>query len=198
VRHCNIFSFYFLDWTIPGSSTVFLNLPTFNTSTTPSHTAAGSIATAATFPLLQVNVQQSPPYPQTIPPKVVKKILSLEYIDMAELLPKYWDYDEPESHCCGSHSTRTTRRSPVSNILIWLDFCALLVAVLCSVHPNKVGEFMPYQKTIISAYQKYAGDGWIIYNSSFRRQLEITGLGPNGWEVGQQDIHRQSHRHYSV
>lgn len=154
------------------SSAVLLHLPTFSrTTTTPSHTAGGSIA-AATAPLLPVNAQQlhSPSYPQTIPPKVVKKILSLEYVDMAELLPEYWDYDEPEPHCCGSHSSRGTRRNPVANILVWLDCYASLVAVLCSVYPNKAGEFMAYQKTIITAYRKYAGDGWIIYDSSFRRK----------------------------
>jgi len=81
------------------------------------------------------------------------------------------------------HSTRTTCRSPVSNILIWLDCYASLVAVLCSAHPNKAGEFMAYQKTIISAYRKYVRDGWIIYDYSFR--CKATNLKSLDW--GQMD-----------
>ena len=49
--------------------------------------------------------QSLPPYPRAIPPKLVKKILALEYIDMSELLSEHYDdYDETESTCCG-HTT---------------------------------------------------------------------------------------------
>jgi len=109
-----------------------------------------------------------------IPPKLVKKILALEYVDMAELLAEHYNsHEESESPCC-SHSSKSSRRTPVSNIVVWLDCYASLVAVLSSAHPEKFNQFMMYQKTIILAYQRFAGDGWVVYDSSYRRQAANT------------------------
>lgn len=121
-----------------------------------------------------VNASQPPPYPQDIPAKLVKKISNLEFVDMSELLPSYWRQEEPESHCCGGHLAHGIKRSPVTDILVWLDCYASLVAVLCSAHPNKIGHLMMYQKIIIKAQRSYVGDGWVIYDSSFRRKAANT------------------------
>jgi len=64
------------------------------------------------------------PMPNTqkvIAVKLVKKILALEYVDIAELQSEHWGNHETESTCYGGHSTRSTQRTPVSNILTWLD-----------------------------------------------------------------------------
>jgi len=89
---------------------------------------------------------------------------------MSELLSEHYDdYNDVESSCC-SHTTRSTRRTTITNILVWLDCYASLVAVLCSAYPDKFHQFMAYQKTNILAYRRFAGDGWVIYDSSFHRQ----------------------------
>ena len=136
--------------------------------TTSTHSAAGLLsATNTPIATPQSYVQ----YPKALPPRLVKKILALEFIDMAELQSDHWDsYEETEPTCCSSHSTRSTRRTPVTNILIWLDCYASLVSVLCSAHPEKFSQFMIYQRTIIKAHRRFAGDGWIIYDTSYRRQ----------------------------
>ena len=105
-------------------------------------------------------------------------LVALEYVDMVELQSEHWDnYDKTESVCCSSHSTRSSRRTPVSNIL---DCYASLVSVLCSAHPEKFGQFMTYQKTIISAHHRYAGDG-LTAPIAARQRHEIFELGANGW-----------------
>ena len=136
--------------------------------------------------MIQANYMKShPQYPQGIPPKLLKKILALEYIDMAELLSENYDYlDEAESPCC-SHSTRSSRRFPVTNIIVWLDCYASLVSVLCSAYPDKVGQFMMYQKTIILAHRRFAGEGWVMYDSSYRRQAS----NAKSLDWGQMDGH---------
>ena len=48
------------------------------------------------------------PFPQDIPPNVVKKILNLEYVEMAELLPEYWGADEPELHCYSNQPSKAS------------------------------------------------------------------------------------------
>jgi len=50
------------------------------------------------------------------------------------------------------------------------DCYASLVSVLCLAQPEKFGQFMAYQKTIIKAHRRFAGDGWIIYDSFYCRQ----------------------------
>jgi len=93
---------------------------------------------------------------------------------MAELMQDNWEQDEPEAHCCGSHQPKSSRRRPVTNILVWLDCYASLVAVLCSVHPHKISHFLAYQKTIINAQQSFVGDAWVQYDTRFRRKAANT------------------------
>jgi len=85
-----------------------------------------------------------PPYIHNIPTKSV--IISLEYVEMAELLVNRWTQEESESHCCGGHLTHSVKRGPVTDIVLWLDCYASLVAVLCSRYPDKIEHFIMYQK----------------------------------------------------
>ena len=85
-----------------------------------------------------------------LPPKLRKKILDLEYIEMAELLPESWQAVEETLSCC-HQSGRRLKRAPVTDILTWLDCYATLVAVLCTVYAQFAPEFMAYQKTILKA-----------------------------------------------
>ena len=110
--------------------------PTASSSQTVCNTTDSRPKTA--FPVIpSIGSDHQAPYPQDIPPKVVKKILNLEYVDMAELLPECWGTEEPESLCCSSQLSKTSRRGPITDILVWLDCYASLVAVLCSAHPHK-------------------------------------------------------------
>ena len=85
---------------------------------------------------------------------LVKKILTLEYINISQLLLEHHDkHDEAKSPCC-SLSTKSTQWPPstVSNIVVWLDCYAFLVTVLCSAHPDRFSQIMMYQKIIILAH----------------------------------------------
>ena len=114
-----------------------------------------------TSPKCLFSISELAQYQKVIPIKLVKEILALEYIDIAELQSEHWDdYDETET-------TRSSQWTPVSNILTWLDCYAPLVSVLCSAHSEKFDQFMTYQKSIISAHRRYTGDVWVIYDSSY-------------------------------
>ena len=161
-----------LDWRLPILPTTLQTFPTFgNTETATSQSTTGLLSATSGPTTHRPTPQSYTQYPKALPPKLIKKILALEYIDMADLQSDHWDdYEETEPTCCSGHSTRSTRRTPVTNILTWLDCYASLVSVLCSAHPEKFGQFMTYQRTIIKAHRRYAGDGWVIYDSSYRRQ----------------------------
>ena len=107
-----------------------------------------------------------------LPPKLRKKILDLEYIEMAELLPESWQAVEETLSCC-HQSGRRLKRAPVTDILTWLDCYATLVAVLCTVYAQFSPEFMAYQKTILKAARDFEGTCWVTYDSCYRRQAAL-------------------------
>ena len=89
------------------------------------------------------------------------------------LVPDSWRFqDEEQSKCC--HQNRCLRRGPVTDILLWIECYASMVAVLSSGFPQKTPELMAYQKTIVRAYRSFSGDGWVTYDSCYRRKAAIT------------------------
>ena len=61
---------------------------------------------------------------------------------------------------------QTQRRGPVTDILLWVDCYASLIAVLSAEHPTK----MPYLKTIVYASKSFTWDGWVTYDACYRRK----------------------------
>lgn len=107
-----------------------------------------------------------------LPQKLVKRIRELEYVEMSELVQEAWQFhDEEQGSCC--HAKRR-RRNPVTDILIWVDCYASLVAVLSVDHPDKTPEFMAYMKTVVYASKSFSGDGWVTYDSCYRRKAAAT------------------------
>ena len=84
----------------------------------------------------------------SVPPRLVRKILSLEFVDMWELLPESWRLDQSEGSCCHA---RRPRRGLVTNFLLWTECFATLVAVLATRYPEKTPHFMAYLRTITRA-----------------------------------------------
>jgi len=92
---------------------------------------------------------------------------------MAELVPDSWRFQEEEqSKCC--HQNKRLRRGPVTDILLWVECYASLVEVLSSCFPQKTSELMTYLKTIVKAHRSFAGEGWVTYDSCYRRKAAIT------------------------
>ena len=160
-----LFSIAFTEMGRLPASSIIATFPTFSTTVTSSP--------AIPMPSLATMSMMPPPIPPLvnqigipIPPRLSKKILDLEFIEMSELLPDTWNIQEEERGCC---SRRTTRRGPVTDILVWLECFAALVAVLSTKYPDKVTHFMTYQRTILKAQRCFVGDGWVTYDSTYRR-----------------------------
>ena len=97
----------------------------------------------------------------SLPPKVVKKILDLEFVDMAEVTA---DDDTSQS------SGRPQPRLPVTTISQWLERYSLMAAILCSRFPEKAPELFAYQSLIVRAERNYEGGRWVVYDRQFRRE----------------------------
>ena len=62
----------------------------------------------------------------------------------------------------------------MTDILLWVKCYASLMSVLASRYPDKIGQFTAYQRTIIKAHRSFVGDGWVIYDSYYRRKAAVT------------------------
>ena len=107
-----------------------------------------------------------------VPEKLMKKIWSLEYIEMNQLLPEAWvqdSYSESSSHCCHNASASKPKKG-VSSIFSWIQCYSTLVSILAHKFPSKVPQLMAYQSIIVRCYTDYEGDGWLAYDRAYRRK----------------------------
>lgn len=105
----------------------------------------------------------------SLPPKLTKKILDLEFIDMLELIPDAWRFAEEEGSKCCHQARRVPKRGPITDITLWIECYSVLVAILTTKYPTFAPEFMAYQRTIVHAQRSFAGDGWSTYDMAYRR-----------------------------
>lgn len=108
----------------------------------------------------------------SVPPKLIKKILAKEYVDMYELLPETWQL-EAEGSCC--HSKRPRRSLIVTDISIWTECFATMAAILASAFPEKAPQFFAYLRTITKASRTFEGSAWASYDMTYRRQAANRG-----------------------
>ena len=102
----------------------------------------------------------------SLPPKLTKKILDLEFIDMLELIPDAWRYADEEGSKCCHQARRVPERGPITDITLWIECYSVLVGTKYSTFAP---EFMAYQHTIVHVQHSFAGDGWSTYDMAYRR-----------------------------
>ena len=98
----------------------------------------------------------------TISPKVVRKILALEFVEMAELTV------DDVAQTLGRPPAPT--RPPITDISLWLERYAVMAAILATRFPCKAPELLAYQATIVRAEHNYEGKRWVSYDRQFRRE----------------------------
>lgn len=104
----------------------------------------------------------------SIPKKLADKILTLEFVDMADL-PEQWRIEENrDGGCCSLQ--KVNKKRLLTDILLWLECYSTMVAVLASGYPDKAAHFMAYQQTIIHASKNFPGAAWASYDLCFRRK----------------------------
>ena len=121
-----------------------------------------------------------------VPMKIAVKIRRGEFIDMGELLPKFWAppwENDPQT----KSEAKTRQARLVQDIFRWIQCFGTYVSVMAPLHPERVPELMAYQAMIVRASQDYAGLAWVHYDSAFRRQPW------QSWHIGQLTTPRFTH-----
>ena len=95
-------------------------------------------------------------------PKLVKRILNLEFTDMAELLPDSWPDKNVHTELGHPHCRACHPR--VTDILTWLKCFGRLSSVLYMKFSDMTAEFWAYQTSIFRASRKFEGTAWVAYD----------------------------------
>ena len=78
----------------------------------------------------------------SLPPKVVKRLLNLEFIEMADLRGDIWPDDATVE---SSTAPRRMAKPPIISISTWLECYGRMAAILTSRFPEKAPELWAYQ-----------------------------------------------------
>ena len=121
-----------------------------------------------THPVAAHNI--SPPVPVgegflPVSQKLVSKIESGAFVDMAELLPDRLGNTRVNSDEQGS--SRPKKRS-VTSILEWIQCFSIYTSIIAKKQPERVPDLLGYQTLLIDAYLEYRGDTWVGYDRRFR------------------------------
>ena len=106
----------------------------------------------------------------SLPPKVVRRILNLEFVEMAELTADIW-VDDPPATDQGHPARRSSAKPLITDVKVWLECYARMAALLVTRFPDKGPELWAYQTTILRAAHNYEGSNWVAYDRQFRRDM---------------------------
>lgn len=109
-----------------------------------------------------------------VPAKVVEKILSGQFVDMAELLRDNMEVERRrntmEYTTAGPAPTARPVRREVPDLLSWVQCFGMFASVMASKFPEKVTQLLAYQTIIIREARRCGGGGWQGYDRMFRQQ----------------------------
>ena len=155
------------------------NLPTFSTvqtgssplsllaSVATSHLAHSDLPGAPTTgpTLVGHNLYNKGPYNPAalLPPRLVKRILDLEYVEMSDISP-----DDTPAPLTG-HPPPPPKK-PIQDISRWVEKFATMAAVLTARFPEKAPEMFAYLTSIVKAERNFEGSRWVAYDRCYRRE----------------------------
>ena len=87
---------------------------------------------------------------------------------MRELLPDSWHAEELKDTCC--RAPRPRRGGLITDVVLWCECYATMVAVLSTKYPEKAPHFMDYMRSIVRASRTFEGAAWASYDAAFRRR----------------------------
>lgn len=114
-----------------------------------------------------------------IPQKLVQRIQTGEFVDMADLLPDNLELRRREDNDASSSGTTGKRRArTITNLLTWVQCFATYAAVVGEKYPNRTRDLLAYIRLVVREAQRNGGDGCTIrcLGSTPQRALLLPSL----------------------
>ena len=99
----------------------------------------------------------------SLSPKVVKRILELEFVEMSEMMV---DDNTPQT----PGRPPAPARLPINDISQWLERYSLMASMLATRFPEKAPELFAYQATIAWAERNHERKRRVSYDHQFQRE----------------------------
>ena len=99
----------------------------------------------------------------SLPTKLVKRILELDFVEMSEITGDLEPTQVPGR-------PPPPARLPITDISIWVERYSLMAATLAARFPEKAPELFAYQATIVRAERNYDTGRWVLNDRQFRRE----------------------------
>ena len=111
-----------------------------------------------------------------MPPKLVQKIISWEYVDLGELLPEHLHLASSGTSTSSSvvillessYNTHRRKQRQITDIATWVQIFSSYMLVLATKHPEALPELISYQLLIVQHGQKFRYPSWLRYDIDFR------------------------------
>lgn len=112
-----------------------------------------------------------------LPAKLVKEILTGEFMELSKLLPKNYNVlnplqDEPLTLTVENSVIKVNKAkaTSITDISEWTTAFSAYMAVLISKFPHRSSEFLEYMSLIRYAARYHSGLGWCVYDIKFRQK----------------------------
>ena len=94
-----------------------------------------------------------------IPYRLVEKIFREEFVDMQELLTKFWWKAGQK----GENPPQKCSKCRVLDIKVRVQYFACYMRMVATRSPQRIPELLAYLILIVRVNQEFAGSGWVVY-----------------------------------
>ena len=113
-----------------------------------------------------------------IPAKLVSKITSGQFVDLADLLSANLRTaeQEPQTFLDGKLVVSKKRRAvEIQDILTWTEAFTIFQMVMCATHTHRWPDLTKYKLLIIQTARQSPSRAWLEYDLAFRKDAAATG-----------------------
>ena len=113
-----------------------------------------------------------------IPAKLVTKITSGQFVDLADLLSANLRSveHEPQTFLDGKLLVSKKHRAvEIQDILTWTEAFTIFQMVMCATHAHRWPDLTKYKLLIIQTARQSPGRAWLEYDLAFRKDAAATG-----------------------
>ena len=103
-----------------------------------------------------------------VAPKVAKRILELEFVEMAEI-----SAEDGDTSGGGTKGQVRPSRPPITDLSLWLERFSIMAGILVTRFPEKAAELFAYQASIVKAERNYVDRQWVLYDRQYRQEALV-------------------------
>ena len=115
-----------------------------------------------------------------IPEKLVMKIRTGQFIDLADLLAENLKVQEtePQTYLDGKLLVTSSKKriQEITNIATWVEALTVYLWILCSAHPSRWQDMTQYKLPILKTSCHFPGKAWLHYGNAFCKDAAASGL----------------------